>query len=173
MTTIFDNYCSSEREEEARKFLLEEYPENGEPTDEAVWDEVRFQEEINWEDVEAELTAFIDRHGDWLVKGYFGGWRGNQAGGKIISSFSELSGCWEGCDYIEFTDVNGHFYIKCSHHDGTNSYELKRLTQKGSEYAENHYYESDREVHEKIFNSNFLSALPHFAKEVWGCKESA
>ena len=46
----------------------------------------------------------------------------------------------------------------------------KRLTSKGKEYVENHLYDSDEEVHDVVFNSNFFSALPHYAHKVYGCK---
>ena len=63
--------------------------------------------------------------------------------------------------------------IKASHHDGTNYAELKELTCKGSNYAADHRYDSDREVHEKLWNSNFYTRLPHYAHKVWGCKKGA
>jgi hypothetical protein len=176
--TLFNNYYSKETEEETRQYLFDEknddeqWKNKEEIPDNDVWEEMNFQNEINWEDFEIEFTQFIQGN-QWLVCGSFGGWRGRQAAGSLISSFRELSVAWQDCDYIDIYDENGHLYIKCSHHDGTNYYELKRVTPKGYEFLSNNYYKPDEETHEKAFNCNLFTALPHYAHTVWGCKKYA
>lgn len=175
--TIFNNYYSADAAQDAREYLFEELAtEKGwssadDIPDELVWDEIYFIQEMNWDDTKIELEHFFDG-GDFLVYGTFGGWRGRQAAGKIIHNFLELAEAWKDCDYINLYDENGHFYIECSHHDGTNLYEVKRITNKGMELLDP-WNEHDQETHEKIFNCNLFSALPHFAHTVYGCKKYA
>lgn len=164
--------------ESAREFLFEtqgeekgwksadDVPEND------VYEQAYHEDELNWQDFKYELEKFID--GDyWLVMGEVGLWNGKHKSGKVVHSVDELSVAWKDCDYIEFTDKNGHLYLKCSHHDGTNMFEIKHLNQKGLEYTENHWDEYDSVVHSFLFSSNFYTALPHFAKRIYGCREAA
>lgn len=50
------------------------------------------------------------------------------------------------CDYFRIYDENGHMYLTCSHHDGTNHFEIKIVTEKG------------------------YTVLPRFAEKIYGCK---
>lgn len=76
------------------------------------------------------------------------------------------------CDYVHLYDENGHFYMQCSHHDGTNYYEIKKLTDKGIEYLKNweenwNDRRSERYVHNQIMKR--YSILPNFSHRVYGC----
>jgi len=55
----------------------------------------------------------------------------------------------------------------------TNYFELKRLTDKGDEFINSHWYDSDEETHTKAFKCNLFTALPHYAHTEWGCKKYA
>jgi hypothetical protein len=140
--------------------------------DNDVYEELQFQNDINWEDFQIELEGFLIGH-SWLVMGSVGLWTGRHSAGKVISSFVELCDVWKDCDYLNIYDENGHLYIECSHHDGTNYFELKRLTDKGEEFINNRVYEDDRETHIKAFNCNLFTALPHYAHTEYGCKKYA
>ena len=132
------------------------------------------REEWDWDDFKAELGKFIkDSPYGLLMTGYIGTWRGNEDGGCYIDKFDDLYRFWKNCDYIKVYDEGGHLYVQAGHHDGTNYAELKVLTQAGSEYANEHYWDSDREVHEKLWNSTYYTRLPHYAHQVWGCKKGA
>lgn len=78
------------------------------------------------------------------------------------------------CDYIHIYDDKGHLYISATHHDGTNSVEVKILTEKGVElYDEWENDEgvfsnlSEMEIHTKIMNDNKFSEIPNFVERVW------
>jgi hypothetical protein len=183
---LFSNY-SWENDENgkdaydyAREFLFDEYAEDegweseDDISDERVSKEVYFQEECAWDDFKYEFGKFLkDSYYGFLLCGDVGTWRGSVAGGCYVNNFDDLYKFWDGCDYIKVYDEGGHLYIEASHHDGTNYAELKELTCKGSNYALNHSYDDDREVHEKLWNSNFYTKLPHYAHRVWGCKKGA
>lgn len=173
---IYDNYniydCYSNAAEE---YLREEYPDK-EPTTDAIWDLCYEYDETYWDDAKTEMESFFDKSDTpWLAVGTVGRWNGTFAGGFVFNTFDELMRkIGKDCDYFNFTDENGHFYMVCSHHDGTNSIEVKRLTKAGERLLENWNYRydkrysfSERVLHQKLFNA--YSTLPRFASEVYGC----
>lgn len=183
---LFSNYfCENDESgkdqyDYAREYLFEEYAEEegweseNDVPDERVNKEVYFQSECDWDNFKYEFGKFIkDSNYGFLLVGDVGTWRGKVAGGCYVYEFRDLYKFWDHCDYIKIYDEKGHLYIEASHHDGNNYAELKELTCKGSNYADNHRYDSDQEVHEKLFNSNFYTRLPHYAHKVWGCKKGA
>ena len=70
---------------------------------------------------------------------------------------------FEHCDYIKIWMENGHFYVKGSHHDGTDEVEVKEITDRGNDYYDNWNYGSDnrteREVHHKMFTNSHYTHL--------------
>ena len=174
MTTIYDNYYGWISEDEIKQELIDcERVENeDEITDEMIWDEIHFLEDEYWNDVKYELKEFFDKGTAWLLTGSIGAWNGRFDGGFIFNTFDEFTRCFTKCDYVKITDNKGHLEIKCSHHDGTNCYEVKRISDFGYEWYNNHgCYMYDYEAHRKMWNNNFMTALPHFARDVYGCKE--
>lgn len=183
---LFSNYFwendenGKDRYDYAREYLFDEYAEEEEwktkddIPDERVTEEVYQQSEWDWEDFKAEFEHFLkESTNGFLLVGTCGCWDGTHDGGCYVNKFDDLYKFWDGCRDIKVYDESGHLYIKASHHDGTNYAELKELTCKGSNYAADHRYDSDREVHEKLWNSNFYTRLPHYAHKVWGCKKGA
>ena len=170
---IYDNYFSLERERETRQYLFDDFAEeNGwqspeDISDNQIFDEMYFQDQIQWENIEAELKPMLDKN-TYLLTGFFGSWHGEIEGGTFIRSFNDFLSCIKQLEYIRFYDVNGHFYIHGSHHDGSDDYELKMLTDKGYEYAKSKSFDCDKWVHKAIKYCNFYSALPYFAKKVYG-----
>lgn len=135
---------------------------------------VHDREEWDWDDFKAEFGHFIKESTyGFLMCGDVGTWRGNFEGGCYVNEFDDLYKFWNDCDYIKVWDEGGHLYIKASHHDGNNYAELKELTCKGSEYAGEHYWDGDQEVHEKLWNSTYYTRLPHYAHKVFGFKKGA
>lgn len=169
---IYDNYDVSTMYEDARTYLLEEHAAE-DITDQMVWDEVAFQDSLNWEDEHARLREFFTGHGYFLLMGSVGRWDGQHEAGYVFDNFDDMFyEAVKDCDYWKLWDENGHFYFKCSHHDGTNFFEIKRINYKAVYFIENWENEkSEAEKHGIVWNSNFFSSLPHFAHEVYGCKK--
>lgn len=170
MMTIYNNYYSGEVYGDTVEFLLEEYGEEkgwksvSDIPDEVVFNEMNIQDEFAWNDVENELKAFLD-NSSWIVKGTIGKWDGPKDAGEIICNFSELSPVWTDCDYIKMYDKGGHFYIEASHHDDTNYFELKRLTEAGTDFVDRHCYDmTKRELHERLWKNPKYTRLPRYAK---------
>lgn len=174
MTILYSNYYGWISEDEIKQNLIdcERVESEDEITDEMIWNEMHLLEEMYWDDIRYELKKFFADGDGWLLIGSLGLWDGRYRGGFVFNTFEEFCKCFTDCNYVEITDNKGHFEIKCSHHDGTNYYEVKRISDFGMEYFGNHSWGlSLDEVFCKMWNNNFMTSLPHFARDVYGCKE--
>lgn len=172
---IYDNYdLWEDYKNDAMEFLKSEYPELY-ITDTELWNEIYFYDECNWKNEKIRLKDFFTGHGYFLLMGYNEYWNGKYAAGYLFNDFEDMFyKAVKDCDYWKFWDENGHFYFKCSHHDGTNIYEIKRVSEKGYNFIDNWNYNyndkrTEEEIHSIVWNSNFLSSLPHYAKNIYGC----
>ena len=168
---LYDSYYSTEKEESTREFLFElEADEQGWKTpddipDERVFDQMHFQDETDWDDIKHELEELFQAD-DYLMTGYCGTWRGRLDGGSFICSMRDFLRVIEHLDDLRIIDRGGHLIVEGSHHDGSDSYELKRLTHKGYLLADSNYFAKDHDLHNTIMRTNFYSALPYFAKRI-------
>lgn len=133
----------------------------------------RYEEmETDWEN---EKEMLVDYFKDKIV-GFFGEigrWDGTYKAGNIGEFMDLFYKAMTDCDYFKFYDINGHLYLTCSHHDGTNCFEIKEVTRKGYQYLNRWEYSWDDKrteeyIHNQIFNR--YSKLPRFAQKVFGCK---
>ena len=175
---IYNNYdLWDSYSDEAERWLIEQKEMRPEDiTEDAIWDEIYEQDEMEWEIANNEMTQFFEQSAaTWLAIGTVGRWDGTFDGGFIFTTFQELlSRVGKDCNYFKFIDKNGHFYVHCSHHDGTNEVEVKRITEAGKRLYENWNYSAsaryaypEKELHKKIFNR--YSALPNFVHKMFGC----
>lgn len=172
--TLYSNYYDWIDEEDLRMSILDcgIVDDEEDITDDMLIDERYHLEEIYWDDFSFELKHFFDKGNAWLLTGSIGRWDGNYRGGYIFNTFEEFCKCLEDCAYIKIVDNKGHFEVECSHHDGTNFYEVKRVSDFGCEWYDNHSWDMyEEELHTKMWNNNFMTSLPHFARDVYGCKE--
>ena len=141
-------------------------------TEEKIWEEIYFIDSINWEEEKERLVDFF-KNNTWILQGYTGRWNGNYKGGFIFTDFEEMfDRVTKDCDYIHIYDENGHLFLKCSHHDGTNLYEIKKVTEKGINYIDRWEYDwNDKRTEEYVHNKVMerYSTLPHFAHTIYGC----
>lgn len=141
------------------------------PTDEEVWDEIYELDKMDWEDFTYMFEDFFN-NGTFVLQGTIGCWYGTCYGGYVFDTFSGLCRCFDSYDYVEIYDMNGHLYVDCSHHDGSNHYEVRILTERGREYANRHEYDmEERELHTRLMQKSYYSVLPHVAHKVWGHKK--
>ena len=172
-TILYDNTDLRSLFPDARDYLFDTYGEErgweseNDIPDDLVYAEAADMDRMNWEDFYEDLEHVLSR-GCYLITGTCGRWNGPSNGGKFIHSASELFDCIRHLDYIKIYDENGHLKILGYHHDGSDSYEIKRLTDKGYELAYRNYFAHDRELHEAIMNCNIYSALPYIAKRLYG-----
>jgi len=170
--TIYDNYNVDEYMEEAKQYLIDNDNEN--PSEEEIWSECYIIDELNWNDAKWELEKFFDNGSKWILQGFTGRWYGAARGGFLFDNFMDAyNKATKDCDYVHIYDENGHFYIQCSHHDGTNLYEIKEVTEDGIGYLERwednwNDKRSEEYVHDMIMRK--YSRLPGFAHKIYGCK---
>lgn len=162
--TLFDNYNDYDFEQE--KVALQECNPDIEVTDNMVWDSINELEREDWENCIAELKELF---GDnrVIALGKAGTWRGRFECAKMFDDIEKaVSACIKDCDYIKVEQVgNGLIQIESSHHDGTNTFSIKVVTDKGQSVYDSWLY-SDKskignldtyQVLEKIWKSNLFS----------------
>lgn len=176
--TIYDNYDLWEKypDEDLKEMAVEcgwiDEEEKDEITDNQLMDWRYQEDETDWECEKENLTSFFKGK----TVGFFGDvglWHGVYKAGKVGEFWKLFYDAIKDCDYIRIYDENGHLYLTCSHHDGTNHFEIKEVSNKGTEYLERWEYNwgdkrSERDVHTQIFKR--YSKLPRFAEKVFGCK---
>ena len=173
--TIYDNYD-----------LWEQYPDDeidsvardcgwiGE--DKEITDEMRTQwryweDESNWEAEKEMLTDFFKEK----TVGFFGEiglWHGTYKAGDIGEFWDLYYKAIKDCDYIKIYDENGHMYITCSHHDGTNHFEIKILNDNAEDYYDRWSYGNDNRKEHEVITQIYkkYSKIPRFAEKIYGCK---
>ena len=171
---IYDNYnLWDDYADDCREILEEEWPRR-EITDDDIWNMIYLEEEFNWKGDLASLNKFFSGN-HFLLMGTVGLWTGNHAAGTVFDDFEKMFyEAAEDCRYWKLWDEDGHFYFECSHHDGTNCFEIRRLTDKGYEFIDEWNYNwsdkrSEKEVHTIVWEDETMSELPYYAKKVYGC----
>lgn len=170
--TIYDNYylCDTYTDND----MIELARANGMiEEDETLSDSILWElraecDREEWEETKAQLDKYFE--GKTVI--YFGSvghWDGLHQGGKV-GDFEELFyKAVKDCDYIKIEDNNGALLLTCSHHDGTNIFEIKEVTEKGIDYFDRWQYGTDkrteREAHEQIIRR--YSRRPHFWQHVY------
>ena len=133
----------------------------------------RYEEmENDWDNEKEMLEQFFDGK----TVGFFGSvgrWNGTRKGGYIGEFWNSFYEAMKDCDYFKIYDENGHMYLTCSHHDGTNHFEIKIVNDRGKQYVENwldNIFDSREPsyVYGRVFDK--YSTLPRFAQKVFGCK---
>lgn len=179
---IFSNYNPEDYYEDAKQNIIdnnfdeygEDEEEREEPSESEIWDEVNWMMDTDFEDEWDKLTEFFPS-GKYILSGSVGRWNGVSTGFDIFNTFEDAYRfATKDCMYVEMYDENGHFYIRCSHHDGTNSFELRMLTCRGVEYYESWDYSwNDKRSHsyigEKLMSSRY-SRTPRYMEKLYGCK---
>lgn len=170
--TIYDNY--NLWEDYTDEMLTELARDNGiieadeEPSDNLLW-ELRSEEDaLQWDAIKTELSAFFEGK-TVIFFGSCGRWDGRHDGGRVGDFWDLWDIAVKDCDYISITDDNGALFLKCSHHDGTNHYQIKELTQAGVDYYNRWEYSTDsrteRDAHRQIIKR--YSHRPNYFKKVY------
>lgn len=165
---IWDWDTSSWNQDESKEMYEDTYGRI--PSDEEL---SAFVEENNSEylsDVISEIEHHESVHGkkSYVVVAKLGLWNGTFDGGKIIEGLANvIRECFE--DYNRLYVDGRRLRISASHHDGTNTFEVKELTDKGSDYADRHDYDTEpRELHAKLFSSSNYSREVKLFADLYG-----
>ncbi len=159
MKTIFTNYNYDAYMEEAKERQMDEYDEEGEPSEDEIYEEAGVLCDEDWcYFVRPGLENYFKAH-KCIATGTVGLWNGRYRGGLIIEEMQDFDRLISDCDYVEIIlNDDNNLEMKASHHDGTNYYEIKKLTDEGYEYyCENNIYLSREELCETLFHNNEYS----------------
>ena len=169
---IYSNYNLDELFDDARQEVIDR---GEEPTETAIWNEIYEMDNLNWEEEKERLTDFFEG-GKWIAMGTCGRWNGTFPAGLVFTDFMEFfNKLSRDCDYYEFSDINGHFHVRTSHHDGDYNFEIRKLTPAGIRFLDN-WSQSfsdnrpEREIHKRLMEK--YSVLPHFVHNVYGCPKT-
>lgn len=174
---IYDNYDIYDTYREDAIEWFKELNNNREPTESEIESYCRDLDYDAWQTRKDELRKFFQDGDLWLLTGTMRLWDGDSQFNFVFQTFDEmLNRVGKDCDYFKFWDENGHFFIKCSHHDGTNYGEIKYITLKGERLIENwgstyskRYDFSARELYERIYRR--YSTLPNYANKIYECRK--
>ena len=104
--------------------------------------------------------------------GEIGLWHGTYKCGNIGDFWKLYYEAVRDCDYIKIYDENGHLYLTCSHHDGTNHFEIKVLNDDAEDYYDRWSYGNDNRKEYEVITQIYkrYSKIPRFMEKVYGCK---
>ncbi len=144
--------------------------------DEEITDEMRIQwryweDEANW-DAEKEMLEDFFKGKTVGFFGEIGLWHGTYKCGNIGDFWKLYYEAVRDCDYIKIYDENGHLYLTCSHHDGTNHFEIKVLNDDAEDYYDRWSYGNDNRKEYEVITQIYkrYSKIPRFMEKVYGCK---
>ena len=170
---LYNNYDYSENYNSAREWLFAtrqddfDWETEDDVPEKMILDEMSFLEDSEWAYFKSKCEELLS-DGDCLLTGTCGRWNGPAEGGKFIRTVDDFYSCIGHLDGVCIYDENGHLYVTGYHHDGSDRYEIKRVTKKGAELAYRNYYACDRALHSTIMGNNIYSGLPYMAKRVYG-----
>lgn len=170
---LYNNYHDNEIDAITREFIFDQYAsERGWTTesdipDDLVYERIEYDNYEYWCYIEEELTKLFNS-ATFLITGTCGRWNGPCDCGRFIQSLDDFKQFIAHLDSFKIIDRNGHLIVEGSHHDGNDTYELKRLTNKGYELANSNYFAQDKKLHSTIMKTNFYSALPRLAEQIYG-----
>lgn len=89
----------------------------------------------HWAEVFGDLKTFFGSDNTCLISGIIARWDGRYRYEAMFEDFEKVySGVTKDCDFIRITDQAGDLCITCSHHDGTNSFVIRKITDAGIDY---------------------------------------
>lgn len=162
---IYDTTNHTEQYDQARDSLFDscaydfDWVTADDVPEKMIYEEISFMQDIDYQYFSDKLNELF-KDGYCIITGTCGRWNGKVQGGKFLTCIDDFRQFVSHLDKIKIVDENGHLIITGYHHDGCDRYELKKLTRKGYEYADNNYFAHSRKLHENIMKCNLFSKLP-------------
>ena len=156
--------------EEAKEMLEDDWEYDTPITDKDVWQYMTDIDESNWRVATDGFKEVFNGSGRiFILTGYAGTWCGDAAGGYVIYDFKDLQKAWNS-NYIDFLEIYedgyGKLHIEATHHDGTNHWQVRELTEKGKAYLERNDWMPDEKLHAKLSRCPYSKNI-HLIGEVW------
>ena len=144
--TFYDDTCDNAKFDEAKQDVFNSFADSQGWTDisevpnDMVWTEIHDQNTADWEYFSEHLKRLLKEH-YYLITGTCGRWNGTAECGNFIKDYDDFTAFIRHLDNLKIYELNGHLYISGYHHDGHDSYEMKRLTDRGVQYADRQHIE--------------------------------
>lgn len=154
--------------------IAQDYEESyGEkPTDEELDDYIYRVQSEDWDNILIEADYYEKEFGQkrYVILARIGTWRGTFDAGKVVTGMKEaISVCCDDCEYFTLTYKNNQFKIVGHHHDGTNTYIIRELTEKGEEYCERDSYRGTTfESCKRMFKDSHLTHMASIFPKIYG-----
>ena len=118
---------------------------NDEEADRLSWDNL-------CDDLRECITPEIDRHAPHGIAVFadLGLWNGRRRGVKIVNSFRDVLRMCDDLTFITIKTTPQGIEVTAPHHDGTNVYTLRALTEAGA----NRYSDYDDELEESLIHGS-------------------
>ena len=157
---IFDAWEAYQSEAEALKQSDFYSDLNDEEADRLSWDNL-------CDDLRECITPEIDRHAPHGIAVFadLGLWNGRRSGIKIIESFGDLLRCIGDITFLTIETTAQGLTVHAPHHDGTNIYTLRALTEAGA----NRYSNYDDELEQSLIHGSprTLRRYTKNIKDLW------
>ena len=141
MNIIYSDYDIEDYIDKAREELLD-FEGIKNPTDQELREYTQHIMEDDWDCLVNKVMLRTNRK--YIAYGVIGRWDGSHRGWTVLENDDDFYKLIEDCGFVEIQEEDdGLLRIKCSHHDGTNFYELKVLTDEGWQYYDDHCLEAD------------------------------
>lgn len=149
---------------ECREITKEEFDEDY--NDDNVYDWAYDLLSIYFDDLKVNMGSY-GKDDTFLIIADLGLWDGRIPGGKIVKGLWNAI-CSTCSDTINIYEEKGVLKISSSHHDGTNSFIIYKLSKEGEVYYENNCYKDRRTLHQKLLQPRYRRNV-NFVKNVYGC----
>ncbi len=141
-------------------------------TDDELNEYINSIQNDNWNFMMEEIKYYEQTFGEktYIIKAKIGTWQGIFDGGKVITGMRNvIAKCCSDCDFITLCYKNNQFKIIGHHHDGTNTFTIRELTDEGCDYFDrNNYSQTDREMHDHLFKSHRWSKMVSIFPKIYG-----
>lgn len=124
------------------------------------YEDNEYSEEFDFQEyVEKPMEELLEKK-DVVMRCNLGLWDGTCEGGGIISTMKDFWRMFEDCETCKIEETEEGLKIEVNHHDGTNYYMLRVLTDEGWDYnRQNEDILTDRELHTNLWDEQFSSPL--------------
>ena len=83
-------------------------------------------------------------------------WDGKHDGGSVITDIKQFDKCLKDAEDAEVAQCDDHLELRVEHHDGTNVYKFRVLTDEGEDYNANYEDQLElRELHKRLWEEPY------------------
>lgn len=158
---IYNDYNRDDYLEKVRDWLAEQFIHGDidEITQGMIDDAIQGELDDDWYNyIEMNLINDIEQN-YFVCSGTLGLWDGTYEGGGVLKNRKDFMSLLDGYTIVD--DDGGRLLVTSIHHDGTNQFELRRLTKLGREYCNECESVMERRLLVRDLWSDSFSEIPN------------